>query len=226
MRPASALTSNDVTGLLVGSAGIAIAWFASVTVLGESPILRQTLITVARCDIRFARTFAGHHVATLIVDGTQGITGAGCKSNWLYCTSFIVWVLRSYDQTFFIGVNRIWWSHKLVIIDIIFIIILISFREKLSVKDNQYSLINNRLFIAIKKYNKYLFKYYAKYWNGYVLYRAWLRLISSLDDNNYFFTLTSLGIIGIEVPEAVFTAIATTSVNIRFAMTASGLVAT
>lgn len=59
-----------------------------------------------------------------------------------------------------------------------------------------------------------------KYWNGYVLYRA------CLDDNNYFFTLTSLGIIGIEVPEAVFTAIATTSVNIRFAMTASGFVAT
>lgn len=44
--------------------------------------------------------------------------------------------------------------------------------------------------------------------------------------DNFFFTLTSLGIVGIEVPKTIFATIATTSVNIRFAVTASGLVAT
>lgn len=115
MRSASALTGDDVAGILVGSAGIAVAWFASIAILGESPILRQALIAVARCDIPFARALTGQHVATLIVNGTQGVTGAG---------------------------------------------------------------------------------------------------------------LTSLGIIGIKVPKAVFAAVATAPVNVRFAMTASRLVAT
>lgn len=105
MRSASALTGDDVTGILVGSAGIAIARFASVAILGESPVFRQALIAVARRDVTFARALTGHHVATLIVDGTQDVTGTGCKSN-----RFFIRVLRSYtyNQTFFIGLNRIW----------------------------------------------------------------------------------------------------------------------
>lgn len=47
-----------------------------------------------------------------------------------------------------------------------------------------------------------------------------------LVNNNFFFTLTSLRIVGIKVPEAVFATIATTSVNICFTVTTSGLVTT
>jgi len=89
VRPASALTGDDVAGILIGSAGIAITWFASIAVLGEPPILRQTLIAITRCDVSFARTLTGYHVATLIVDGTQGVTGTSCncKNSFLYVFS-------------------------------------------------------------------------------------------------------------------------------------------
>lgn len=80
VRSASALAGDDVARVLVRAAGIAFAGLASVAFLGESPVIRQTLIAVARGHVTFARAFAGHRVAALIVDGAERVAGAGCKS--------------------------------------------------------------------------------------------------------------------------------------------------
>lgn len=79
MRSTSALAGDDVAGILVGATGVAIAGFASIPILGESPVLRQTLVAIARGDVTLARALAGHHVAALIVDGAQSVAGTGCN---------------------------------------------------------------------------------------------------------------------------------------------------
>lgn len=48
---------------------------------------------------------------------------------------------------------------------------------------------------------------------------------SSDNYNNHFFTLTALETVRIKIPEAIFATVATTSFDVFFAVTASGLVA-
>lgn len=99
VRSTSALAGDDVAGILVGAARVAIAGFAPVPILGESPILRQTLITVARGDITLARAFAGYHVATLIVDGAQNVAGASYN---LRIINFFLMILKNSLSNFYL----------------------------------------------------------------------------------------------------------------------------
>lgn len=77
MRSTVALASFDVTAVVVRTTRVTVARLAALVILGESPVLGQTLVAVATDHVTLAGTLTGHHVAALVVDRTKCVTGTG-----------------------------------------------------------------------------------------------------------------------------------------------------
>lgn len=76
-----ALAGLDVAAVIVGATGVAVAGLAALVLLGESPEFRQALVAVTAHHVTFARALATLHVAALVVDRAEGVTGASYKFN-------------------------------------------------------------------------------------------------------------------------------------------------
>lgn len=75
-----ALSSQHITVVVHGAAGVTVTGLAAVWVLREAIVLRQTLVTVSASHKALAGTLTSQHVAAQVVDGPQQATGALCKN--------------------------------------------------------------------------------------------------------------------------------------------------
>lgn len=74
MLPALALACDNVTIVIVRSAGITIAGLATVPFFRQPPILRKTLVTIASRYVTFTSTFPRIDVTTLVVNCSIRVT--------------------------------------------------------------------------------------------------------------------------------------------------------